>query len=82
MKKRSSTMEDKDFGFMKRPDGVLKNVNNDANDTKDATTTENDRLERKVRKLLGYMCTIEKDWSRFETKSEKKENKKRKKKKC
>ena len=48
-------MEDEDFGFMKRADGVLKNVNNDLNDTKGVTKTESDRLERKVRKLWLYV---------------------------
>ncbi|KAF3424728.1 hypothetical protein E2986_08545 [Frieseomelitta varia] len=47
-------MEDEDFGFMKRTDGVLKNVSNDdLNDTTGATKTENDRLERKMGETVG-----------------------------
>ena len=64
-------MEDEDFGFMKRADGVLKNVNNDLNDTKDATKTENDCSERKVRNLSLYIRS-KKIGNKIETKSEKK----------
>lgn len=66
-------MEDEDFGFMKRADGVLKNVNNDLNDTKGATKTENDCSERKVRKLLLYIRS-KKIGNKIETKSEKKKH--------
>lgn len=42
-------MEDEDFGFTKRSDGVLKNVNDELNDSKDATKNdEGSYLEKKV----------------------------------
>ncbi|XP_068983468.1 uncharacterized protein [Bombus flavifrons] len=42
-------MEDEDFGFTKRSDGVLKNVNNETNDSKDATRNdEGSYMEKKT----------------------------------
>lgn len=41
-------MEDEDFGFTRRADGVLKNVNNERNDAKDAARDKKDNGGTKI----------------------------------